>query len=71
MLNPARWLWFNPEEVVRIYSKHRFRPKRQIPNVGILVEQEKGLPIAVADLSNDPEYGMIRLIFQCANELSE
>jgi hypothetical protein len=28
MLNPARWLWFNPEEVVRIYSKHRFRPKR-------------------------------------------
>jgi hypothetical protein len=27
MLNPAKWLWFNPEEVVRIYSKHRFRPK--------------------------------------------
>jgi hypothetical protein len=37
----------------------------------VLVEQEKGLPVAVADLSNDPEYGVIRLIFQCANELSE
>jgi hypothetical protein len=42
MLNPARWLWFNPEEVVRIHSKHRFRPKGQIPNVGIWVEWETG-----------------------------
>ena len=37
----------------------------------VLVEQEKGLPVAGADLSNDPEYGVIRSIFQCANELSE
>ena len=29
------------------------------------------LPVAIADLANNPEHGVIRLIFQCANKLSE
>jgi hypothetical protein len=29
------------------------------------------LPVAVADLTNNPEDSVIRLIFQCANQLSK
>jgi hypothetical protein len=29
------------------------------------------LPVAIADLANDPQHGVIRLVFQGANKLSE
>jgi hypothetical protein len=37
----------------------------------VLVEQEKGLPVAIANLANDQERGVIRLIFQCANPVGK
>ena len=31
----------------------------------------KALPVAIGDLPNNPEHGVIRFIFQCANKVSE
>ena len=41
-MNPARWRWLNPEEVVRIYPKHRSRPSLWTISSAVALAKEEG-----------------------------